>query len=278
MGARRTFLIEAANVRGVHVDLDDVWHAILERSDYPGWALSWLGQAQAAVALLTATIKFDGRLSLQVKGGGPLQLLVAQAGADGSLRATARTLGGGAELSFKDAVGANAQVALTLSQRFGNDFQGLVSLDRETLSGALADYFERSEQLETRFWLGADATRCRGLLLQRLPGESVDIDGWQRVQQLASTLFEEELLSIDIQVLLSRLFQEEDVRLFDPSELCFRCGCSRDRTAAMVRALGEEDVKSLLQEQGGVVTVDCEFCQQQYRFEEEDVARLFAGL
>ncbi|MEM9601979.1 MAG: Hsp33 family molecular chaperone HslO [Pseudomonadota bacterium] len=276
MGTRRTFLIEAANVRGVHVDLDDVWQSTLARADYADWVLPWLGQAQAAVALLTATIKFDGRLSLQVKGGGPLQLLVAQANADGSLRATARTLGGGEGLNFKQAVGDSAQVALTLSQRRGDDYQGVVALDTDALGDALAGYFALSEQLATQFWLGADATRCRGLLLQRLPGASEDTDGWQRVQQLASTLFEEELLSIDADVLVNRLFHEEDVRLFDPSDMLFRCGCSRERTAAMVRSLGHEDVTALLQEQGGEVLVDCEFCHQQYRFDGDDVAALFA--
>ena len=276
MGTRRTFLIEAANVRGVHVDLDDVWHATLARSDYPDWVLPWLGQAQAAVALLTATIKFDGRLSLQVKGGGPLQLLVAQANADGTLRATARTLGGGADLSFKEAVGNDAQVALTLSQRRGDDYQGVVALDEDSLGAALGNYFLLSAQLDTQFWLGADATRCRGLLLQRLPGDSDDVDGWHRVQQLASTLFEEELLSIDSDILVSRLFHEEDVRLFDPTELLFRCGCSPERTAAMVKSLGEDDVRALLAEQGGEVLVDCEFCHQQYRFDEDDITGIFS--
>ncbi|MEM7378446.1 MAG: Hsp33 family molecular chaperone HslO, partial [Pseudomonadota bacterium] len=112
--------------------------------------------------------------------------------------------------------------------------------------------------------------------LQRLPGVSEDADGWLRVQQLASTLFEEELLSIDADVLVNRLFHEEDVRLFDPSDMLFRCGCSRERTAAMVRSLGREDVTALLQEQGGEVLVDCEFCHQQYRFDDDDVAALFA--
>lgn len=275
MGTRRTFLIEAANVRGVHVDIDDVWKALLSRADYPDWVVPWLGQAQAAVALLTATIKFDGRLSLQVKGDGPLQLLVAQAGADGTLRATARTLGGGAGLSFKSALGSDAQVALTLSQRRGDDYQGLVALDSETLAAALGAYFEMSEQLPTQVWLGADADRCRGLLLQRLPGESEDEDGWTRVQQLASTLFEEELLSVDADVLVSRLFHDEAVRLFDPAELSFRCGCSRERTASMVRSLGQDDVLSLLDEQGGEVMVDCEFCHLQYRFDRADVDELF---
>ena len=277
MGARRTFLIEAANVRGVHVDIDDVWRELLSHADYPDWLVPWLGQAQAAVALLTATIKFDGRLSLQVKGDGPLRLLVAQASADGGLRATARSLGGGNGMSFREVAGSSAQIAITLSQRGGEDYQGLVALDTDTLSGALAGYFERSEQLATQLWLGADRTRCRGLLLQRLPGEAEDSDGWHRVQQLASTVFEEELLSVDADVLVSRLFHEEDVRLFEATELQFRCGCSRERTAAMVHSLGAEDVQALLKEQGGEVLVDCEFCHQQYRFDEVAVAELFSG-
>lgn len=277
MGSRRTFLIEAANVRGVHVDIDAPWRELLSSADYPDWVVRWLGQAQAAVALLTATIKFDGRLSLQVKGDGPLRMLVAQASADGSLRATARSLGGGDGMSFREVAGTAAQVALTLSQRRGDDYQGLIALENDTLAGALATYFERSEQLKTQLWLGADKTRCRGLLLQRLPGDAEDDDGWHRVQQLASTLFEEELLSVDADILVSRLFHEEDVRLFDPSALAFRCGCSRERTAAMVKSLGREDVENLLQEQGGEVTVDCEFCHQRYGFDAKDVGALFDG-
>jgi len=166
------FLLEESNVRGVHVSMDEAWSRVLERRTYPAGVRQWLGQAMAAVTLMTATLKFDGKLSLQVQGDGDIHLLVAQATADGGVRATAEWEREPAmSASPKEAFGQNARLSLIISQAAGEDYQGVVELSGDNLGECLRGYFMQSEQLLTRFWLASDGTRNAGVLLQRLPGE-----------------------------------------------------------------------------------------------------------
>lgn len=269
------FLFENAGVRGELVHLDASWRAILERHDYPGPVRELLGEAMAASALLAATLKFKGSIILQVQGSGPVSLLVVECTAARGLRGLAHWNGEvpGADLKARFGDG---RLVITVDPGEGMErYQGIVPLEGSHLGEAIENYLERSEQLRTRLWLAADGERAAGLLLQKLPGPEQDADAWQRVVMLASTVTPAELLTLDPRRLMHRLFHEEDLRVFDPESLFFRCSCSRERVANMLRALGEGEVESILAEQGNI-TVHCEFCNQRYLFDPVDAAQLFA--
>lgn len=271
------FLFEHTRVRGELVHLEGAWKAVLERQDYPQPVRDLLGQAMAAAALLSATIKFDGSLTLQLSGDGPVSMLVVQAKADRTLRGMAH---------WQDPVPAgpltalagNARLGLTIDPGEGMDrYQGIIGLEGEaTLADALEGYFRRSEQLATRLWLAADGERAAGMLLQALPGHDEDPDAWDRTTQLGGTLTDDELLQLGHREILHRLFHEEDVRLFESEPVSFRCGCSRERIENVLRGLGYDEVQSILEDEG-VVAVDCEFCRQHYEFDSVDAEQLFAA-
>jgi len=272
----RRFLFEELNIRGQLVHLDAAWREVLQRRTYPPPVRRLLGESMAAAALLTATVKLDGRLSLQIQSRGPLRSMVVQCSSELGLRGLARW----DQIPEQPALASlcpDATLAITLAPERGNSYQGLVELGDDTLASALERYFAHSEQLPTMLVLAADRERAAGLLLQELPDVTRDDrDAWNRVGMLAATLEERELLSLNAETLLRRLFAEDDVRMFEPEPLSFRCGCSRERTAAVLAALGEEEIETLLRERG-VVEISCDFCGHEFHFDPVDVAAIFAG-
>ncbi len=270
------FVFEHTNVRGELVHLDATWQAILDRHAYPEPVRDLLGQAMAAAALLSATIKISGSLTLQLQGGNPVSLLVVQAGADRTLRGLAHWEGDLASHDFRRLVG-KARIALTIDPGEGGDrYQGIVAAEGASLAASLEDYFAQSEQLATRLWLAADGRRAAGMLLQQLPGVTEDADAWNRDVHLGETVTDEELLGLPTRELLHRLYHEEDVRLFEPEPVSFRCSCSRERIETVLRGLGYDEVQDILREQGSI-KVNCEFCNQAYEFDAVDAERLFAA-
>jgi molecular chaperone Hsp33 len=258
------------------VPLDASWQAVLERGEYPQSVRGELGEALAAVALLAATIKFEGSLILQIQGDGPLSLVVAQATGQRTIRGLAR---------WRDEVPAGplqakfgeARMVITIDQGPTKErYQGIVALRGERLADALDEYFSTSEQLPTRLWLAADAEAAAGLLLQRLPGDDADPDAWNRALTLAETLCPEEILALPAEQILHRLYHEEQVRLFEREPVSFRCGCSSERVERMLRGLGLDEARAILEEQGSI-EVDCEFCNAHYGFDAVDVERVFAA-
>ncbi|MFW2373282.1 MAG: Hsp33 family molecular chaperone HslO [Gammaproteobacteria bacterium] len=268
------FLIENSHVRGELVHLNATWQAVLERADYPDTVKTVLGEALAACALLAATIKFDGSLILQIRGDGPLHLLVVQTTSEGSMRAIARWNNEVPEQGLHDIFG-QGQMVITIEPKDGEAYQGIVALEGEHLKDALEAYFIQSEQLNTRLWLAADINSCGGFLLQELPSDENDDIRWEHFNHLASTLQPEEILNLPAQELLHRLFHEEDIRLFDPEPMCFRCTCSKHRISSMLLSLGSDEVHDILEQQGNI-EVDCEFCNAHYEFDRIDVDALFA--
>jgi molecular chaperone Hsp33 len=281
------FLFERYPIRGHIVHLDASWRALLEHRDYPASIRDTLGEAVAASVLLAATLKFDGTLSLQLQGRGPMHLLLAQCSNQLGVRAVARYR---ESVDRRDLSGMSGEGNLTvtlenddLSQRY----QGVVPLSGERLADCLRDYFENSEQMPTRLWLHATQGGASGLLLQRLSddaalkrGGSTDPaeidDAWRRVQLLGDTLRPEEIQTLSDRDILRRLFAEDDVRLFEPSPVFFRCRCSRDRVAGMLRALGAAEVRSVIEEQGRV-EVRCDFCNRAYLFDPVDTEHLLSS-
>lgn len=277
------FLIQTAGVRGVRVHLHETWRQIRERADYPAAAAELLGEAAAAAALFTGHAKVDGRLSVQLRGSGALRTLFAECTAAGTLRGIVQ-LAEDAGPVGRDlhSLGADAMLAITienpgLSGREPVRYQGLVAMESDSLAGAFEGYFRQSEQLPTRLLLAADGEQAAGLMLQKLPGDEGDQDGWARVGALFDTLTPAELLGLPTATLLTRLFHEDGVELLGGKPLSFACSCSRERVEAMLVSLGRDEADAAAEAAGGQAQVRCEFCGQSYRFDREQIAGLFAA-
>ena len=290
------FLFEHLPIRGHLVHLDASWRALIEHRQYPEAIRNVLGEAVVASLLLAATIKFDGVLSLQLQGAGPMHLLLAQCTSGLGVRGLARYReDDGAQplpVGVADLIGAGNLTVTLESDDASQRYQGIVPIAGARLAESLQVYFENSEQLPTRLWLYADEHGASGMLIQRLPGAgsaaagqgaaigappadaaAID-DAWRRVQLIAATLTPEELRSLADAEILHRLFNEDDVRLFEAAPVFFRCRCSRDRVSGMLQGLGEAETRSVLAERGDV-EVRCDFCNRAYVFDAVDVEQLF---
>lgn len=274
----------AGGARGELVQLEAAWQSLLSRSDYPPAVAALLGQAAVAAVLLAATLKIDGKLTLQVMGEQPVDaaesrasgvhLLVMQVTSERELRGLARWHGDIVDEGL--ALMGDGRLVMTIETARGERYQGVVPLEGANLAQALEGYFERSEQLPTRLWLEAGPERVAGLLVQKLPGHDSkqDDEDWNRIVALSETITRDELLDLPAETLLHRLYHEEDRRVFDPEPVRFACSCSRERVAEMLRSLGPDEIESIIAEQGHV-EVDCEFCNARYTFDSVDAAGLF---
>jgi len=275
------FLLPDAGVRGVHVRLQGAWQQILSHGHYPVNAAGMLGEACVASALFTGHTKVDGRLSIQLRSSSTLRTLFAECTAAGTLRGIARVEDDQDAPRELAALGEDAVLAITienpgLDPREPQRYQSLVSLTAPSLDEAFEDYFRQSEQLPTRLLLVADAQGAAGLLLQKLPGDEGDEDGWNRISALFETLGKAELLATPAEQLVHRLFHEEAPELMGGKALRFGCSCSRERVTAMLESLGEEEARAAAQATGSV-DVRCEFCGREYHFPLTEVEILFHG-
>lgn len=289
----RRFMFEHYPFRGQLVHLGPAWQAMMEHHDYPAEVRDTLGEAVAATALLASTLKFKGLLSLQLRGEGPMHLMLVECTDGLALRAVARFREPPASRDLR-VLSGNGTLTVTIdNEGSANRYQGIVPLSGAAMNDCLREYFESSEQLPTRLWLHADGANVSGLLLQRLPATSRSStavlesgaaavaedeleDAWRRVQLVADTVTGAELAELDDQKLLRRLFSEDDVRMFESAPVFFRCRCSRERVETMLRALGRDEVDSIVEE-FGQVEVRCEFCSRAYRLDAVDCAALFSG-
>jgi molecular chaperone Hsp33 len=273
------FLFEHIPVRGELVHLDATWQAVLERHDYPAPLRRVLGELMAAAALIAATLKFEGSIILQLHGSGPVSLIVVECTSEQTLRATAKWSG---ELSVDDlpALLGSGRFVITLSPTSGTQtYQGVVDLQGRTVAACLEHYMSNSEQLETRLWLAADDKRSAGMLLQQVPARAdheIDPDAWARMGHLGNTLTAAELLDLTPKILLHRLYHEDDVRIFEPRPVSFRCSCTTQRVVSMLRMLGHDEVRSIVEERK-IVDVTCEFCNKRYTFDAVDAEQVFAA-
>lgn len=270
------FLLEGTPVRGEIVQLDATWRAVLERRDYPQPLEALLGEMMAAGALLSATLKFEGALIMQMQGDGPVRLLVVEATSEHTLRATAKWEGEVPSGGIRELLG-NGKFVITIAPESGKQaYQGVVALEGETVAEVLEHYMAKSEQLATRLWLASDTARAGGLLLQQLPGHpDHDPDAWNRATMIGETITKRELLDLPARNIIHRLYHQEDIRLFEERPTAFRCSCTRERVTSMLRLLGSEEVRSILDEQGKI-EVACEFCGRQYVFDAVDAEQVFA--
>jgi molecular chaperone Hsp33 len=288
----RRFLFERYPFRGQLVHLGPAWRAMMEHHDYPANVRDTLGEAVAAAALLASTLKFKGLLTLQLRGEGPMHLMLVECTDGLAMRAVARFRDPPEARDLRLLSGDGTLTVTVENDGQANRYQGVVPLAGATMGECLREYFESSEQLPTRLWLHADGQSVSGLLLQRLPvaakraavvesgagmvgADELD-DAWRRVQLVADTVTGAELAELDDQKLLRRLFAEDDVRMFESAPVFFRCRCSRERVENMLRSLGQPEVESVIAE-FGLVEVRCEFCSRAYRLDAVDCAALFIG-
>lgn len=277
MNQRTRFIFDQMPIRGLHIQAQEVWQHIVARKNYPVAIRRALGELLAAGALLSSNLKIDGTLIVQVQGRGILKMLVVEATSEHTLRATARwdeTAAIADDANLAQLLGDDGVFVLTVQPKNSEPWQGVVPLEGSSIAEMLMNYMARSEQLETRIMLAADDQQIGGLLLQRLPEETQDDDAWQHICTLADTLTAAELLNLDAQNVLYRLFHETPPRVFPAENLEFACTCSRSKVSDMLLLLGGEEVGSVVAQEGSI-TVDCDFCHEQYTFDEQDVHALF---
>ncbi|KWR90347.1 Hsp33 family molecular chaperone HslO [Cupriavidus sp. IDO] len=305
------FLFDAAPVRGELVRMEATWREVLSRHSYPAPVRRVLGEMMAASALLSANLKFNGALVMQLHGDGPVRMLVVECLSDLSMRATAKLAEGAqiaddATLADMVNVTGHGRFAITLDPQDKlpgqQPYQGIVPLadhhgPLDSMSAVLEHYMQASEQLDTRLWLAADDHVAAGMLLQKLPsyggtaevgetgsplaghGRAQDLDTWDRACQLGTTLKADELLAETPETLLRRLFwedlQDAGLRVFEPLTPHFNCSCSRMKVAGMLQSLGQAEIDGIVAERGHVEIL-CDFCGQRYEFDPVDCAQLFA--
>lgn len=267
------FTFAGQPLRGALVHLPAAYQAVLDCHDYPEALQHLLGEALAALALLSANLKIEGKLSLQIQGEGLLRLVLVQCNQRQELRALAQWQG---EIASEDltALLTQGQLALTIEPEQGQRYQGVVPLAGARLAQCLEAYFAQSEQLPTRLYLAADGHTAAGLLLQALPADGPDTGAFQHAEALADTLKPDELLHLPKIELLRRLYHAEDLELYEASPVAFRCGCSRERCLSSLATVDFHDLQHMLA-QDGEIAMNCEFCNTTYHFNPADILGLF---
>ena len=274
------FTFDHSHVRGELVGLKQTLTDIYQRQSYPEPVNNLLGELLVAAALLSATVKIEGLLSLQVQTDGPVRILLAETRHDGKLRGIAR-MDEEKDVTQGNLLGTKGQLIITIEPDKGRRYQGIVELEEGGIAKSLEGYFRQSEQLDTHLWINCENGVAAGLFLQELPalGEvqesmEVDEDAWNRLNQLAQTLRPDELMHLDNADILHRLYHEEQVRLYEAQPLTFNCSCSKERLSVALTQIGYAECQDIIDEQNKI-RADCQFCGQHYSFTQSDVNGLF---
>lgn len=282
---RQRFFIEDSPVRGEVVHLEEALQTILKQRDYVPAVQVLLGEMLCATALLASTLKIKGRISLQIQASGTFKWVMAECNHLGEVRALADYEQDPRFLSAEDSSTVLKSLVspvlfINIEPEFGERYQGIVPLDKANLAECLMQYYDLSAQIPTRIVLASNAERAGGLLIQLLPRNSeeeqqrVDEDLWPRVTMLTETLKAEELTDLDVNEILYRLYNEEQVRLPEVEALRFGCTCSKERCANALMQIGVAAVRETLEHQNPI-TMDCQFCSTQYSFSAEEALGLF---
>lgn len=270
------FVFDQLPIRGALVQLEDTWQRMVVDHQYPASVLSVLGEAASATALLAQSLKFDGSVTLQISGDGPMRMLVMQCTDALDVRGMALNSDPAEGASFAELTrGAHCAVTIDAGA-MDRPYQGIVEICPDSLSSSLENYFARSVQVPSHLSLVTASGFCGGILLQQMPGErSASEDDWRRLAFLVATLRDTDLVDGATSALLRKLFAEDDVRVFDARPVNFRCRCSQSRVEEVLRLLGEAETLAALQA-SGKVTVTCEYCGRVRAFDAVDVSRVFS--
>jgi molecular chaperone Hsp33 len=271
------FTLEKLEIRGQLVRLSQSWRTLLSGRGYPEHVATHLGEIACVSVLVGAGLKYPGRATLQIQGGRHAKLVVVDCTHELGIRGMASFDPDVAPSTFSQWV-EGARVALTLSQfDSGQMYQSIVPVSGLTVAECFEHYFDQSEQLPTHLWLAADAEGAGALLLQKLPkADEKDPDGWARVEQLAASVTRAELTHLDAAQLLTRLFYEEDIRLFAPKPVLCDCRRDEEKVKSMLRSLGREELEATLAELGEIVVRD-DMCNEEYRFGRAAIDALFVS-
>ncbi|MCC5880693.1 MAG: Hsp33 family molecular chaperone HslO [Idiomarina sp.] len=268
-----------APVRGELVQLEKSYQRLVEGHDYPEYVRDLLGQLMAVTSLLSATLKFEGHINLQLQGNGALNFATVNGSQQQELRGVARLTRDLNEHSFAELVGDKAYLIITLSPDDGERYQGVVEVKATDpgLAAAVERYFTQSEQLRTRVWLHANAERVGGLLLQALPGQPEADDesarGFTHLATLTDTITADELTQLEANVVLHRLYHEDDVIVYEPMAVRFFCGCSHDRSMSALYSVPVAELKEIIQSDGEI-RLTCDYCLNDYVYDESDLAAI----
>ena len=274
------YLFEDLSVRGELVQLSESFQQLTSGKAYPTSIKKLLGELMAATSLLTATIKFEGSITVQIQGDGPVSLLVINGNHQQIMRGTARwneeEMPATSELL---ALIGKGHIVITIEPEKGERYQGIVPLEQPTLAGCLEDYFKNSEQLETRIWLFSGehegTARAAGMLLQVVPDNKGTANDFEHLAKLTETVKSEEVFGLEAETVLYRLYHQESVKLYPASPVAFKCSCSREKSATALAAIEPAELKAMLAETG-IITLHCDYCGTNYEFDNFDISTLLS--
>ncbi|NGN99701.1 Hsp33 family molecular chaperone HslO [Grimontia sp. S25] len=272
------YLFDGVSVRGELVQLSDSFQQLTGSKSYPAPVKNLLGELMVATSLLTATLKFEGSITVQIQGDGPVSLIVINGNHDQVLRGTARWNGDLPEAATLPELMGKGHIVITIEPDQGERYQGIVGLEGDTLQECLEDYFARSEQLKTRLWLRTGKvdgeSKAAGMLLQILPDGMGKEDDFDHLAKLTETVKNEELFSLEAQEVLYRLYHQENVKVYEPKSVTFKCSCSRERSASAIAAIERQEVEKMVAETGNI-KLHCDYCGADYEFDSVDISAIF---
>ncbi len=273
------YLFEGVSVRGELVQLSDAYQALTANKNYPLPVQALLGELMVATSLLTATLKSASNITVQIQGNGPVSLVVINGNHDQVMRGTARWNKDilPASSTLKELVG-QGQIVITIEPEKGERYQGIVGIESDTLQGCLEDYFTRSEQLNTRLWLRTGTHEGKavaaGMLLQIMPDGQGSPEDFLHLAQLTGTVKNEELFGLSAEEVLYRLYHQETVKVFEPSQISFKCTCSREKCAEAIKVIEKKEIDEIVADVGHI-SLHCDYCGTDYLFDAVDIAALF---
>lgn len=272
------YLFDSASVRGELVQLSDSFKQLTSSKNYPEPVKNLLGELMIATCLLTATLKFEGSITLQIQGDGPISLAVINGNHNQVMRGTARWAENFPASGSLTSLVGKGHIVITIDPEHGERYQGIVGLEADTLEACLENYFAQSEQLQTKLWLRAGSVKgepvAAGLLLQILPDDQDKSDDFDHLVQLTNTIKNEELFTLDPQDILHRLYHQEDIQIYAPKDVTFSCSCSRERSASAIVAFTRKEIDDVLKEFGNV-KIQCEYCGIEHQFNSDDISEIF---
>lgn len=272
------YLFKDLSVRGELVQLDKVYQEIISSKEYPAPVQKLLGELMVATTLLTATLKFEGSITMQLQGNGPVSLAVINGDNEQKVRGVARWEGDIADDADLHTLMGKGHLVITIEPKQGERYQGVVGLEGANLVEVLEGYFIRSEQLKTRLWIRIGEhegkAHAAGMLLQTMPDGTGTPDDFEHLEQLTNTVKNEELFTLPANDLLYRLYNQEKVQLFDPQPVEFHCGCSRERSGAAIITIGQDEINDILATEGSV-SLHCDYCGTNYSFDQAEITELY---
>ncbi|WP_418886767.1 Hsp33 family molecular chaperone HslO [Gilliamella apicola] len=278
MDTLNRFLFDNHPIRGEITRLEQTYQAILDNHNYPIAVQKLLGELLVATSLLTATLKFEGDIAVQLQGDGPLTLAVVNGNNQQELRGVARINSSIADdASLKDMVG-NGYIVITITPKNGERYQGIVGLEKDSLIGCIENYFMQSEQLPTRLFVKTGLFKGKlmaaGILLQVLPSNENTTDSFEHLSVLTETITSDELFGLSTEEILYRLYNQEEVRFFEAHDIIFKCGCSRQRCEDSLMTLPANEIDEILNEDDGKIDIHCDYCGKHYIFDTIDIAQM----